>query len=314
MEGYSLLRQLRETLNETSTSTFLNDRTSFDFLYTAVQDFNFKTHYITGTQTINILAGTSTYALNPDYIGLALWDRDNRSYIKWTTGGNDQFIYQQDYANVVLENNTSTASVPSGFSVISVDRVANITGTATSIGTSASGEATLTDTGSDFTNVTPGDFVHNTTQSTDGIVVQVNSTSQVVTSLFNDGTSGSSWAVGNAYVIVPQPRWNITFSPTPSSSATVTIVYIKRPDPVYSLYRAYNLPFNYMSAIVQFAAFMYKYRDREPNFGDSMFKYYDGFVRKIAAELRRGTGERQGMRVNFQKVNGRSRTIGNWSR
>ena len=314
MEGYSLLRQLREVLNETSTGTFLNDRTSYDYLYTAVQDFILRTHYNTTNQSITVVPGTSTYNLNPDYIGLSLMDQYNRPYIKWTIGTADSFIFQQDYQTVFLENNTSTASVPASFSIVASDRVSNLSGTTNAVGASSNGECTLTDTTADFTNVTPGDFVHNTTQGTDGVVVSVTDTTHIVTSLFNDGTSGSAWDSGDSYTIVPQSRWKIVFTPTPSSAATVTIPYLKRPDPVYSVYRAYNLPFNYTGALVQFAAFMYKYKDREPNYGDAFFKYYDGFIRKIASELRKGTLEKSGMRVNLSKLNGRSRTIGNWSR
>ena len=314
MEGSTLLRKLREVLSETSTSSFLNDRTSYDNLYDAVGDFNFKTHYLTATQTINVTASTSSYNLNPDFVSLALMDDYNRPFIQWTYNGSTTAIYGRDYRSIVLENSTATDTVAQSFSIVDADQPSNITGTATGIGTSSNGESNLIDAAANFSTVAVGDFVHNTTQSTDGVVIAGTSSTQLVTAMFTDGVKDASWSVSDAYVIVPQPRYQIVFSPTPSDTATVTIKYVKRPDPVYSLFRAYKLPFNYMLPIVQFAAFLYKYRDREPNYGDAFFKYYDGFTRKIAAEMRRATGERQGMRVNFSKINARSRSIGNWSR
>lgn len=309
MEGFTLLRKLREQLDESSTSTFLNDRTSYDYCYDAVNDFNFKTHYLTATQTITISASTNAYNLNPDFVSLALMDDRNRPYIKWTYSGSDTFIYGRDYASIVLENDSSTATIPGSFSITDADQPSNITGTASAIGAAANGEATLTDSTADFTNVAPGDFVHNTTQSTDGVIISKTSTTQLVCALFSDGTSGSAWAQNDAYVIVPQPRYKIVFTSTPSATATATIVYVKRPDPVYSTFRAYKLPFNYTMPIVQFAAFLYKYRDRDPNYGDAFYKYYDSFTRKTAAEMRKGTGERSGMRVNLSKINSRSRPL-----
>jgi hypothetical protein len=99
-------------------------------------------------------------------------------------------------------------------------------------------------------------------------------------------------------------------TPIPSATATVTVPYIQRPNPVYSPFRAYKLPFDYMMPIVQFAAFLYKYRDSEANYGDAFFKYYDAFARKKAADMRKAINEHQGFRVNFTKINGRSRQFG----
>jgi hypothetical protein len=311
MEGFTLLRTLKETLSETDSGTFMNDRTSYDNLYYAIQDFNFKTHYLTATQTISVVAGVSSYDLSPDFVTLSLIDSYNRPYIKHTYGGVDSFIYSRDYSNVVLENSTGTSTIASSFSITDSDQPSNITGTATSNGTASNGECILTDSTAPFTNVSAGDFVHNTTDGSDGIVVSKTSSSQISCALF-EGTA-NQWSTNDAYIIIPQPRYKLVLSPIPSDVATLTIVYVQRPNPVYSSFRAYKLPFNYVLPIVQFAAFLYKYRDREPNFGDNFYKYYDGFTRKIATEMRRGIEAKQGMRVNFTKINSRSRSTNNWS-
>ena len=314
MEGFTLLRKLKELVNESTADSFMNDRTSYDNLYDAVLDFNIKTHYITQSATIAVVAGTSTYDMPPDYIDLALFDSYNRKYIKWTsTASVNDFVYPMDYTNIVLENSTATASVPSGFAIKSADQPTNISGTASSTNAAVNGESSLV-SATDLSSAYPGDFIHNTTAGTDGVVTAKTSTYQLETAMFHDGNSGGGWTATNAFILIPQTRYQLVITPIPSESGTITIVYIKRPDPVYSLMRAYNLPFTFTLPIVQFAAFLYKYKNSEPNYGDAFYKFYDAFSRKIAAETRRSTGERQGMRVNFSKMNSRSKSIGNWSR
>lgn len=315
MDGFTLQRKLQEALDESSSGSFMNERTSYDYLYDAIQDFNYRTHYQTSTQTISVVASTSSYDLNGDYVGMALMDSYNRPYIKHTYNGSDTFIFSRDYQDVVLENSSATASVAQSWSIVDATQPTNKTGTATSAGTATNGECVLTDTAADFTTVFPGDLVHNTTQSIHGVVIEQGAAHTVRVCLFTSaGASGGAWAQSDAYVIVPQPRYSIVLSPTPSATATLTVPYIQRPNPVYSSYKAYKLPFNYMLPIVQFAAFLYKYKDREPDYGDRFFTYYDGFARKVAAELRKGVPEKQGMRVNFRKLNSRSKQFGNWSR
>jgi hypothetical protein len=182
MEGQTLVRMLRELLNESSSSAFLNDRTSYDYLYTAIQDFNFRTHALTTTQSITIAASTSSYNLNPDYVGMALVDTYNRPYIKHTYSGSDTFIFNADYTSVYLNNSTATSAVAESYSTTDAAQPSNVTGTATSAGASANGESSLIDSTAPFENVYPGDFVHNTTQSTDGVVTAKTSSSVITTS------------------------------------------------------------------------------------------------------------------------------------
>lgn len=314
MNGSTLSRKVQELLNETSTGSFMSSHTTYDYIYDAVKDFNFRTHYQVATQTIPIVAGTTSYNLNTDFSGMALMDRDNREYIKWTYGGNDTFIFNEVYANVIINNVSGSASIPSSWSVVTVDQdsVSNITGTATSAGATTNGECTLTDTAANFTLASVGDNVFNTTDGSSGVIIEIVSGTQVKTALF-DGTA-NDWTGSDAYVIVPQSRYKIVFSPEPSATATATIVYVKRPAPVYAPYRSYKLPPDAELAIVKFAAFMYKYKDREANFGDALFKYYDAYTRRVANELRRGITEKSGFRVNLSKRQPRSRSLGGYTR
>jgi hypothetical protein len=310
VEGFSLCRTLAELLNESATSSFLNSRDSYEFIWEAVLDFNKRTHYQTNVQTIAISPGVAAYNLNPDYVDLALFDSYNQKFIKYTTGGNDSFLYAQLYATSVLQDTSTAVSPPTYFSINDAAVMPNWTGTASSAGASVNGECTLTDTTATFTNAFPGDFVHNTTDGSSGVVIAVTSATQVVCALF-EGTS-NDWSPADAYIIVPQARWQIVFTPAPASADTATISYIQRPTPVYSPYRSYRLPLDAKLPVVSFAAFLYKYKDREPNFGDAYLKTYDAFCRKVAAEMRAGTQERSGMRCNFSKQNARSNRMGQW--
>jgi hypothetical protein len=285
----------------------MNDRTSYDYLYAAVNDFNFRTHYIGGTQTISISALTSAYNLSPDFVSLALMDRDNRPYIKWTYGGNDTFIFPRDYANFVEENSATKSNIADGFSITNAAQPANITGTATSNGVAVNGECLLLDTTADFSAAAVGDYVHNTTDGSSGIVVAkpaVGLTCALFEGLLNQ------WTSADAYIVVPQTRYSIIFTPIPLASATATVYYIKAPAPVYSPYRAYALPFQYDMPIVEYAAFLYKYRDREPDYGDALYKHYNTATGKVAAEMRKGIPEKSGFRCNFRKLSPRSRPQG----
>jgi hypothetical protein len=311
MEGYTLKRKLRELLSEVTNGTFMNDRTTYDYLYAAVNDFNFRTHYVTGTQTIPISATVSAYNLNPDFVGLALMDRDNRPYIKWTVGGSDSFITPRDYASQIQEDSTTTSSIADGFSITNAPQSSNITGKATSDGVILNGECLLIDTSADFSTVAIGDYVHNTTDDSNGVVVGIPA-SGITCALF-EGTL-NQWTTGDDYIVVPQTRYSIVFTPIPSAPATATVYYIKAPAPVYSPYQVYSLPFQYDIPIVEYAAFLYKYRDREPDFGDALYKHYDIATRKFAAEMRKGIPEKSGFRCSFKKISPRSRTMGGFYR
>lgn len=317
MEGFTLKRRVMELLQENSLGSFMNDRTTFDYIYDAVMDFNKRTHYLTNTQTINVAGNSSQniWSLNPDFVCMAFKDRYNQEYIKYTVSGSDNFVTAQDYSEIVLNDDSSTSPVISSWSIIDAPQLPTITGTTSSAGAINSplqGECLLNDTTAPFANVYPGDFVHDTTEGCDGVIIGVNSTSQLICVMFN--SSGSTQGFGNSdsYVIVPQSRYQLLFTPIPSVAATATIPYVPKPLPVYSIYRAYKLPNDALLPISQFAVFLYKYKDRDANFGDALYKYYDLYTRRIAAEIRRGFDQRGSFSVNMVKMNKRSTGTGQW--
>ena len=301
MDGKSLTNGLAKLLNEdVSTSTFLDSKTSYDNVYEAALEFCRRTRVLTATQAITTVADQAAYDLNADFLELYLTDNENRYVVKYNDGTNDSFISFRDYNAITYANNSDSVAYPDNFSVIDKQTLTGrITGTVTSAGATSNGECTCTDSSAPFTNVKVGDDIHNTTDGSDGIVIAITSTSALVTALF--GGTDNDWDSSDAYVIVPQGRKQLILDPAPSTSGhTVTITYVQKPDPVYSPYRTYRFDRQYEPAIIKYAAWLQKYRDSEPNFGDAYYKFWDLQCR-TAAKVEHKSLRKPSMRVNFMK-------------
>jgi hypothetical protein len=124
------------------------------------------------------------------------------------------------------------------------------------------------------------------------------SSTSVVTALF--GGTTNIWTSGDGFIAIPQPRKQLVFTQPFSGTGTLTFEYVQRPSPVYSSYRSYRIDSYYASAVVKYAAWLYKYRDREPNFGDAFYKIWDMQLRKMKAAEGKGT-KRPSWKVNFNK-------------
>lgn len=301
MDGKSLTNGLAALLNETtSSSSFLESRVSYDYIYEAACEFCRRTRVLTASQEITTVADQTNYDLNADFLSLYLRDDQNRYIVKFNDGSNDYFLPFRDYESIVYANQTDSVEIPSNFSIIDKSTLTDrITGSVTSSGASTNSECTCTDSSEPFTNVKVGDDIHNTTDGSDGVVIAVTSTSALVTALF--GGTDNDWDSSDAYIVVPQGRKQLVLDPPPSTAAyTVTIMYIQKPDPVYSPYRTYRFDRQYEPAIIKYAAWLYKYRDSAPNFGDSFYKYWDSQVR-MAAKTEHKSLNKPSMRVNFMK-------------
>jgi hypothetical protein len=195
-------------------------------------------------------------------------------------------------------------SIPSDFTIKDLDPLTRYTGTTTLAGDISNGECTLTDTLATFTNVYPGDIVHNTTDGSHGVVIVKTSNTALVTCLF--GGTNNEWTLADAYIIVPKRRYKLIVDPPSLTSGhTITVPYVPKPTPVYSLYRSYNLPSEI--DLASYAAWLYRYKDREPNFGDTFYKVWDASVRRAAHNDADAT-RKKGFRVNLIKP-----TSGEWS-
>ena len=301
MDGKAMLRSLRDQLMESSDSGFMDDRTSYDMLYNAAVEFAERTKCLQATQSITTVADQEEYTLDAEFIE-PWWgdDEDGRKFVKLNDGSDNYFIKIRDYSEIVYGNNSDDPdTIPDSFSIITHPTIADqITGTATSTGAATGGLCTLTDTAADFSNVEAGDEIHNTTDSSDGVVVSKTSTTALKIALF--GGTDNDVSSSDAYIIQPQGRLRIVFDPPPSTASyTITVPYIARPAPVYSDYGVYQFQAQYHPALVTFALWKYKYRDSKPNYGDSYYLQWESAIRR-ANTIIQGSFSRDRVTVSWR--------------
>ena len=299
MDGKDLLRRLQQILDEDSGSGWMDTQLSYDFLYEAAKQIVDRTGCLRTTQSITTVADDDEYDLNPDFMRLYAKNHDNEYYVILNDGSNNHFPTWKDYEDMLYQNTPTSTAIPSHFCIIDASKPTQATGTATSTGAASGGTSTLTDTSGDFSNVNAGAIVHNTTDSSDGIVLSKTSSTVIVTALFS-GTN-NYWSSSDAYVIQPQARYQIYFDPPPSTAGyTVTVPYVQRPAPVYSDYGIYRFSDDYKEALVKYAFWLYKYRDKEPDFGDAMYRFFEMEVGKKAYSVNRGQRPTN-FKVNLKK-------------
>jgi len=298
VDGLTLTRALRELLQEPVSSSFLDDRATYEYLYKAAVEVASRTRLLTSTWSFTTTADTAAYLLPADFLDIYPVDDYNRPFIKY---GSTNFIYNRDYSAVLMANSSSSVPVPATYSVIDAPASASITGTATSAGPLDKGEAILTDASGPFLNVSVGDTVHNMTDGSSGYVVSVTSASQIVTCLF-DGTT-RAWSSGDSYVVSPQARYQLVFDPPPANSGDeVTVVYVQKPSPVFSPYRSYRLPPTLKEAVVYYAGWLYKNRGQEPNYADYLLQHFEMELMRQGINANRALQKRPTMRVNMIKI------------
>ena len=283
-DGKDLLRRLRELLDEETDSGWLDERTSYDYLYEAALELADRTGCLKSSQTITTVADQQEYDLNPDFLRLYAKNDDNNFIVKYNDGSDDNFIEFECYEDLFYNNNTESATVPSNFSILDDDLPARVTGMATSNGSASGGQCTLVDSAGDFSDVEAGATVHNTSDGSSGVVLSKTNSTTLVTALF--GGTNNEWDINDAYVIQPSARYKLVLDPAPSeASHTITVPYVQKPAPVYSDYGVYRFPDQYTAALLKYAYWLYKYRNREPNYGDAMYKFWIAQTGRYAGSI-----------------------------
>lgn len=289
MDGKTMLYALRHMLEEDSDSGFLDNYSSYRYINDAAFEFGLRTSCLKSTQSITTVASQAAYTLNADFVKLHMQNSSRNYIIKYYDGTSTYFIPWKAYEEIIIGNNTTAVTIPSHFTILddaTLDTL--VTGSVTAAGSASGGQCTLTSTTSDFSDVSPHDIVHNTTDGSKGVVLSKTSATVLVTALF--GGNSDAWAADecsgyDAFVIQPQGRMAIQFDPPPSTAAhTVTVYYIQRPAPVYSDYGVFRFPQQYAEALVKYAAWLYKYRDREPDYGDKWFMMFENAVRRYISQ------------------------------
>jgi len=273
MDGKDLRRRLRHLLNTVEGDPFLDTRSSYDFLYAAACRWVIETECLTAEQSITTAKNQAGYALSGDFLALYL-EQDDDFFLKYYDASDYTFIPFRPYEDVIVDNNTTSAT-PASFT-ISDDQTLDdlISDTADNDGGSAVGsKATLTMDTEVFADVTPGDIIHNTTDGSDGVVVKVASTKILEVCLF--GGTDNEIDTSDAFIIQPKKRMKLILDPPPDTDGhTVTVYYLQKPAPVYSDYDVYSISYDYADAFAKYAAWLYKYRDQVPDFGDAFYQHW----------------------------------------
>ena len=303
MDGQTLCADVRRLLLEGDSSNFVDDKVTLDFLWEAAIQINHDLKLLTDIATITTVDGTSNYDLPADFQELYIVDSFNRYFVKENDGSNDYLLFWKDYGMMYyngFNNSTLEQAISNNFSIVDSDPATVIKSTATAVGAEVYDECTLTDSTAPFANVKIGDIIHNITDTSDGLVIGITSTSVITVALY-DGTN-NDWTSGDTYVLVPQGRLALVLDPTPSTSGyTISIPYVKRPNPVYSSYGVYPFPATYRYILTKYAAWLYKYRDKEPNYGDAWYKQYDIEIRRNNRVNNR-LKNKSNFKVNFNKT------------
>ena len=305
MDGKELSYRLRQLINEDANSDFIDSKTTYQYLWEAARDFTAATNALRSSQSITTVASQQGYTLNANFGQLYLRNDDNEFVIKYNNGTTETFLPWKAYQEIIYENQTAEVSVPSYFTLIDDPTLdTKISSTTTSAGAATAGESTLTDTAADFSDVSAGDIVHNTADGSDGIVLSKTSTTVLVTALF--GGTDNDWTSGDAYVIQPQGRLQLYLNqPLSTASHTITVYYTQVPPPVFSDYGTYRFQQGSTDAIIKYAAWLYKYRDKQQDFGDALFTHYERQLRRINAHMDAGVNKNK-MRVSFRTRNNRN--------
>jgi hypothetical protein len=298
-------------LDEETGSDFLDEKTIYDYLNEGALEVARNTNALTTSQSITTVADQTGYTLNANFLHLYLKNSNGELFLKYNDGTTNHFIPWAPYEDIVYQNQTTSVSVPSRFTITDDPTLdSQVTGTETTGAAidANSGEVTLTDSAADFSDVSAGDIIHNTTDSSSGIVISKTSSTVLVTALFPDDPSATvdkDWDSADAYVIQPQGRLRIVLDPPPSTAShTVTVEYVHKPAPVYSAFRSFRYLQHLDLATVKYASWLLKYRDREPNFGDKLFVLADNEMRKSKHGLDKALNKRR-IQPNM-KVRGRN--------
>lgn len=301
MDGFTLSRRVRQLLSEDVDSLFISQEFTYDALYEAVIEIVKRTQCYRGETAITTVDGTQLYALPADFMKLFIKDTNGDLVVKIYDGTTYSWATFRDYSALYTDNLTGEKATPDSFAIIPYTERSRLASTASAIGADTNScESILTDATAAFTTTAlAGDRIINVTDGSHGYVISVTDTTHLLVSLV--GGTDNDWTSSDVYYLIPQQRYGIWLDqPSSTSGYTITIPYLKRPQPVYSLYRNYPIPIDFEGAISSYAAFLYKYKDREPNFGDILYRNFDNLT-KTGKNIHDGAKGKFGYQVFFTK-------------
>ena len=300
MDGKQLLRQLYDILQESSVSGWPDAFTSYWYLWQGATEFVTRTQCLKATATLTTVANQNSYVLPADFTKLFAKTWDNRLFITLYDGTSYYQLFKKSYDSILYETPQAAVQYPYSFTIINNPSVAlPITGTASATGALSSGQSVLTCYGGNFAAVSPGDSIHDTSDSSQGLVLNVTSPTQLVTALF--AGSNNFWTAGDGFTIIPQVGSVLLIDPPPSIAGyTLSVPYMQRPAPVFSDFGQYPFQAEYCLAICFYGTWLYKYRDSKPDQSDKFYQNFDIQVKRYIHSLGDRLNDNSRMRVNMK--------------
>ncbi len=303
MDGKTMKQVLIGILNELTDSSFLTDFFTCEMLDAAASDFVRETKGIAKTATITTDTDQQEYNLPPGFIECAARDSKKRSMARYYDNVNSiyywpylksyDYLWQANRANL-----TGSRNAPDYFSITDATLQAQISTNAISSSALAGEEVRVVGSNGVFENVHARARVHDVDNSTYGIVLEVESSSSLKVALFDSlGAAATAQISGSVVIVQPEFEKKIVLSdPSETAGHTIVLPYYGLQDPVYSSYRVWPFKPSACHGIIKKAAFNYKYRDEEPNFGDRFYLDYTREVnqtkRDIAKQVLQGLSGR----------------------
>lgn len=208
----------------------------------AAMDFVRLTYGLRDSVVITTVADQQRYDLPKAFIEPYVRDENRRLYGKYEDADGDlTYPVVTSYEKLFMTDMSETRTRPRRFAIRQKpDAAARTTGTATADGAAADGECRLTAAAADFSDMAERDRVLNTTDGSAGIVLEVVSSTVLDTALFS-GTA-NEWTTGDRFVLVPVPRFEIVLdAPSEVDGDTLTLPYLKKPAPVFSDARSWQI-------------------------------------------------------------------------
>ncbi len=278
MDAHSIISKVYSLINEATTSTFIDDATTYEFLNSALREVVRRTQLFIKEATIKITAGQKSYPLPNDF--LKFFAKTDDDYAEPALYYNSNKITYIDYGTYLSLDRSATARIPTNYTLNFSYPASSITGTTTSNATPNNGEVQLVSASGNFSSSLIGGAVHVTHNSVtyNGYVVEYVSPTVLVVAT----QPSTSISAGDPYVISPPPTNIITFYPTPSENFDLPISYYHTLPPIYSPFRSIPIPQDLLIPIACYICWLYKYKDREPVYGDKYFLIFESGIRRLA--------------------------------
>lgn len=291
MDGKKLKEIFLDYLDEDDISDlYATELKIYECLDQAAIIFATETGLLHATVEITTGADTQSYDLPPGFIELYMKNRRGKLFVKYSDGTDYSFPLLVEHDRIYKQNLTDSKAWPDKFAVIDKEsKESLIEGTADSAGAAAAGECTLHDASMDFSDtnkVYERDIIHNTTDGSDGIVLEVTDATHLKTALFGDGDN--DWTLNDAYVIQPAAEKQIKLdAPSESAGHTIEVPYVSMPAPVFSDYGWWRFPPKACRGIVAGGVSIFKSKKREFKEAKEIRGFFAGEVRDAGRKIAR---------------------------